>query len=60
MYLFGQKQYIADPFFPTSQTIIQVGLFTIVVPTVCVSVANVLNYFGISFLCQSGSFIYVL
>ena len=58
MYPFGKKRL--RMFVPTSQKIIQVGLFTIIIPNVCVSVADVLNDFEISFLCHFESLVYVL
>ena len=43
------------PFISTIQDIIHVGLFTIIIPNVCASAYEVLNEFGILFLCQFGS-----
>ena len=52
---FVRNDKLMHPLTPTIQTIIQVVLFTIIVPHVCVSWADVLNDSGISFLCQFGS-----
>ena len=43
------------PFVPTSQTIIQVGLLTIIIHNDCVSAADIFNEFGIQLLCKFGS-----
>ena len=49
-----------NSFVPISQNITNVGLLVIIIPNVFVSGADILNDFGISFLCQSGSFVYFL
>ena len=47
-------------FIPTNLTIIQVGLFTMIIINVCISWAEVLNDFEISFVCEFGSFVHIL
>ena len=46
------------PFAITIQNIIHVGLFMIIITNAYVREADDLNEFGISFLCEFGSFIY--
>ena len=48
--LLVRKGTLFHPFILTSQTIIQVSLFTIIIPNVCVSVDEVLYDFGNSFI----------
>ena len=48
------------PWVTTRLTVIQVGLFTIIIPNVSVRGADVLNDFLISFSCQLRSLVYVL
>ena len=50
---------LLNPLVPISQAIIQVGLFTIIIPNAWASRAEILNDFGISCLCQFGIFVYV-
>ena len=50
-----QNGSFMHPFVPTSQKIIYVGLFTIIVLNFCVSGDEILNDFGISFPSQFGS-----
>ena len=52
MYMFGQKRDIAVSVCSYYPKNIHVGAFTIIIPNTCVSGADILNEFGISFLFQ--------